>query len=295
MPITCSNCGNTKHLPGARNCAVCGALLPAPVVPSPHKAAVPAVPIPMLVTQAGRRYRLSATGETLIGSRGCAITLAEPGVLPQHARIFPSGGGFSVEDIGGGIKVNGQIISAAHALRPGDIIAVGVANLVYQGPLSSSGAVVSHVPAPPPGPAVARPAMVPAAPLPHPMKPAVPLKVWGKDPPVTEGDVTLVDGPHMVDKGNMGAKLVAAAALGIFTRGMLAFLPFMGRRETPAWFLRIKDAHTGQDVSVLMAGQPTSLPQLGDTIAVWGKVQEGNVFLERAYNYATNSEIRVKR
>ena len=306
MPVTCSNCGNTKHAPGARTCAVCGARLLSPVAvrpPAPVAARVgtPASAVPMLVTAAGRRYRLSNSGDTLIGSRGCAITLSDPGVSARHARVFPSGGGFAIEDVGGGIKANGKNIRASHPLQPGDTITVGQANLVYQGPAAAPAALQPQPP-PPPRPVVQPPkqAIVPrpvAPPVqrPRPQQAAVKLKVW-KQPPAAEGEIKLIDGPHMMDKGNIGGKMAAAAALGLLTGGRLAFLPFMGgRQQIPVWFLRIEDLHTGQSVSVLMGGQLTSLPQLGDVIAVWGRVKEGNVLMERGYSYATNSEIRLKK
>ena len=295
MPVTCSNCGNTNHPSGARNCRVCGAVLPAQGAQFPQKAAVPAASFPMLVTSQGRRYRLSDNVDTLIGNRGCAIILADPGVASRHARIFPSGGGFTIEDLGGGTRVNGRSINAPVALQPGDSVQFGQATLVYQGPPSTAGTPQPQPVAQPAKPVAAYPAVFPAMQPPQPQRPGVPLKVWGKNPPVTEGEVMLVDGPHMMDKGNMGARLAAGAALGLLTKGMLAFLPLMGQRAIPTWFLRVKDSHTGQDVSVLMAGQPSSLPQMGDVLAIWGKVKEGNVLLERAYSYATDSEIRVKR
>ena len=294
MPVTCSHCGNTNHAPGARTCAICGALLPAPVGLAIPKAVAPAIPFPMLVTPSGRRYRLSDTADTLIGSRGCAITLTDPGVSARHARVFPSGGGLAVEDLGGGTKVNGKQVKAPYPLQPGDTIVVGRASLVYQGPAASAHALQPQPTPSPPQPVVPGPRQV-IMPPPAPPKPAVPLKNWGKKPPATEGEVALIDGPHMMDKSNMGRKLAAATALGLLTGGALAFLPFMGRREISVWYLRVKDFHTGQNVSVLMGGRPSSLPQLGDVIAVWGKVQEGNVLMERGYSYATNSEIRLKR
>jgi hypothetical protein len=81
----------------------------------------------------------------------------------------------------------------------------------------------------------------------------------------------------------------------LMTRGALAFLPFMGRQETAVWFLRIKDAPTGNLVSVMLQGQPSTLPQLGDVIAVWGRSEEGNILMERGYSYTTDSEIRLKK
>ncbi len=86
---------------------------------------------PILVTATDRRYQLNATAETLIGSRGCAILLADAQVAPQHARITPSQGQFMLVDLGGGIRVNGQIIGGTVALKHGDVITVGQTELRF--------------------------------------------------------------------------------------------------------------------------------------------------------------------
>lgn len=251
---------------------------------------------PMLVTSSGRRYRFSGSAETLIGSRGCAITLTDPGVAARHARILPSGSGFAIEDLGGGTKVNGRHVRGTHPLQPGDTIAVGKVRLTYQGPASASvPPSAAPSPSPPPTPAP-RPPTTPVGPRPPtgPARPAVILKVWAQPLPDAEGEVTLVDGPHSMEKGNTGARFAAAAALGLLTKGALAFLPLMGRRDVPVWFLRVEDFHTRKNVSVIMRGQPTSLPQLGDIIAVWGRVEQGNILMKTGYSYATDSEIGLR-
>jgi hypothetical protein len=256
MPITCTNCGNTTHAPGARRCAICGAALPAPVAP--------AAPLPMLVTASGRRYRLSDAAETLIGSRGCAITLTEPGVSPRHARVFPSGSGFAVEDLGGGTQVNGQQIKAPCPLRPGDVITVGRASLVYQGSAAITGAGQPQPPLPPQQ-AITPPPVAPAV---QPQKQVAPLKNWGRKQPIVEGGLMQIDGPYAKPRG-YGQILM--------------------------WFLRVEDFHSGREVSVVMLGYPSSMPQLGDVVAIWGRVKKGTVQMKKGYNYSTDSEIRLKK
>lgn len=241
MPVTCSNCGNTSHAPGARNCAVCGTPLPAPIALPLKKAAQLAATFPMFVTPQGRRYRLSDTVDTLIGSRGCAITLTDPGISSRHARVFPSGGGFAIEDLAGGIKVNGKPIKAPYPLQPGDTIAVGPISLVYQGPRSAAGALQPQPAAPPPKPAAALPAVAPAIKPPRPQKAAIPLKTWRKDPPLTEGEVTLVDGPHMMDKGNMGGAVGCRRSPGPSHQRHACFPAFHG----PTWGTNMVPAHQG--------------------------------------------------
>jgi len=176
MAPTCHKCGNTKHIPGAQYCIVCGAALPAgpppaPAGPAPAPAGLPRAPTspsPMLVVSgSGRRYRMNPQSETLIGSRGCAIMLSDPRIAPQHARVSPSGGGFVIEDLGGGTQVNGLPIGGPIALKPNDAIGLGAVTLVYQGPTTFAGvapqppaAVQPHQPQPPaviPPQAVAQP------------------------------------------------------------------------------------------------------------------------------------------
>jgi len=276
MAIQCGKCGNTNHPPGAQICAVCGATLPAPIVRPTPKAVLPAASLPVLATLSGRRYRLNPNGETLIGSKGCAVTLSEPGVSAQHARVVPSGNGFAVEDLGGGTKVNGKQIRVPHSLQPGDIVEVGKTSLVYQGPTTAR-----DEPQPQPSPAAVR-VLGPA------ITPALPWKDWGRRPPMTEGEVTWIDGPYQVEKGKAeGYKIRSVLDVLLIPRGQ--------RGTVPVRFLRITDFHTGQDVSVVMGGHPKSPPRLGDIIAVWGRRKEGYVIMKMGYNYTTDSKIRLKR
>lgn len=297
MPMTCQNCGNTNHVPGTRVCSVCGAALVQPVAVATPPMVAPSQPA-MLVTSSGRRYRLHPNSETLIGSRGCAITLTEPGVAPQHARIQAAATGFVLEVLASNITVNGRPVQSSYGLQPGDSIQIGSATLVYQGPAS----IATAPPAAASRPQPISPVPAPVVPLPPPLlvptpaaSPAVRLKSWSGKQPATEGEVVWLDGPHMMSKGNMAGKLATAAVLGLFLGGRLAFLPFMGKQEIPVWFMRIKDFKHGRQVSVILGGQPSALPQLGDIIAVWGNEKDGNIILDRAYNYATDSDIKVKR
>jgi hypothetical protein len=254
---------------------------------------------PMLTDTHGRRYALNATAAAVIGSRGCAILLSDPGVPAQAARLIPSGGGFLLEDISGTVQINGRGVSTPTALQAGDQVKIGAAILTYQGPATVSGspksppavvtakpvkAAVVSAPSPPPPPP-------PLAPLSNP--PGLALRNWGKDAPLVEGYVELVDGPHRVEKGNLGAKVATSLALSIISSS-LAMIPFWTKQDVNVWFLRVKDQVRGNLVSVLMQGQPGSLPQLGDFIAVWGVVKDGNVLMKRGYSYTTNSDIRLK-
>lgn len=162
MASICNRCGNTSNLPGTRNCSVCGAPLPAGAAPTQA----------MLVTSGGRRYRLSSSGETLIGSRGCAILLSDPSVAPKHARISPTGSGFIVEDLGGGTQLNAAPVAGPTPLQNGDTVSVGAVHLQYQGP----GAIAAKAQPPPVVIPQQKPVLPPTPPKPlqAPVKPVVP-------------------------------------------------------------------------------------------------------------------------
>jgi hypothetical protein len=137
--------------------------------------------------------------------------------------------------------------------------------------------------------------VLPPPPLIKTPPPPYALKNWAPPLPAVEGSVDLVDGPHRVEKGNIAGKFVAAAFLGVATKGMLSFLPFMGKQDTDVRFLRIKDRVTGRLLNVVMRGEPSGMIQMGDFVAIWGKVDSGNVLMEFGYNYVTDSDIRLRR
>lgn len=156
MSPICRICGNASHAPGATSCAICRAPLPKTSGYRARGAVAPSG-APALVTPGGRKYRLSTTSPTLIGSRGCAVTLSEPGVAPRHAQILPMGRGYGVEDLGGGTRVKGVPVTGRTPLQSGDAITVGAVDLVYQGPSCAKPSAPSR-PVPPsrPSPAPAR-------------------------------------------------------------------------------------------------------------------------------------------
>lgn len=72
-------------------------------------------------------------GETLIGrSLDCQVTIEDPLVSRQHARIIVSGDQASVEDLGSrnGVKVNGLTVRGMTALKDGDRLRIGTQDLV---------------------------------------------------------------------------------------------------------------------------------------------------------------------
>jgi hypothetical protein len=88
------------------------------------------------------RYRLRfllqefdlAKGATLIGrSAECHVTIEDPLVSRQHARIVIGGDDAVVEDLGSrnGVKVNGQAIKGTARLKDGDRLRIGTQELVF--------------------------------------------------------------------------------------------------------------------------------------------------------------------
>lgn len=295
MSVTCSSCGKSGLSSHQTTCPVCGNGLPGAVVQSaPKRGGLPAVNTTAeLTSSTGRRYRVSTSAPTLIGSRGCGITLADPNLPARAAKLVPFGGGYAFEDLGAAASVNGRLVSGSHSLQSGDVIRIGATELVYRGP-SASPAVISGNPK---GGASSGFPVVYS--LPKPAASTLPagivLKQWGGRPPIAEGSVELVNGPYRMDKGGLATKLAASAVLGLLSRGYLSMIPFMGKQEVDVWFLRVKDFATRKLVSVVLSGEPSALPQLGDFVAVWGLVKNGNIVMEMGYSYTTDSEIRIRR
>lgn len=75
-------------------------------------------------------------GDTLIGrSTSCQVTLDDPLVSREHAKIRIAGQGASIEDLGSrnGVKVKGQLITGSTSLTSGDRIRIGTQELVFLG------------------------------------------------------------------------------------------------------------------------------------------------------------------
>jgi uncharacterized membrane protein YgcG len=73
-------------------------------------------------------------GTTVIGrSLDCNLTIEDPLVSRQHARIFVDDEGGTVEDMGSrnGVRVNGHAIRGSTALRDGDRVRIGTQDFVF--------------------------------------------------------------------------------------------------------------------------------------------------------------------
>jgi pSer/pThr/pTyr-binding forkhead associated (FHA) protein len=84
----------------------------------------------------GERTELLGSAGGVIGrSRDCDITVDDANVSRRHAEVRPSGGSWTVRDLGStnGVKVNGQRVDPARAqsLRPGDVLELGTSRLVF--------------------------------------------------------------------------------------------------------------------------------------------------------------------
>ncbi|HMQ35131.1 MAG TPA: FHA domain-containing protein, partial [Chloroflexaceae bacterium] len=84
--------------------------------------------------QVAHSYRLDPNDPQItIGRAGCDVVLDNPQVSRFHAQIDQAAGGATLRDAGStnGTFVNGQRVSGAHQLRPGDVIQIGAFKLVY--------------------------------------------------------------------------------------------------------------------------------------------------------------------
>ncbi len=73
-------------------------------------------------------------GETLIGrSPDCHITIEDPLISRQHARIVVTATEATLEDLGSrnGSKVNGRSVNGAHTLTDGDRVRFGAQEMVF--------------------------------------------------------------------------------------------------------------------------------------------------------------------
>jgi hypothetical protein len=82
----------------------------------------------------GRTEQIGAQGAVLGRSRDADVVLEDPNVSRRHAEVRPSGGSWTVRDLGStnGVKVNGRRIQGPQSLRPGDTIELGTARVTFE-------------------------------------------------------------------------------------------------------------------------------------------------------------------
>jgi Protein of unknown function (DUF3662)/FHA domain len=83
----------------------------------------------------GRTALLGSSGAVLGRSRECDVVLDDANVSRKHAEVRPSGGSWTVRDLGStnGVKVNGRRIdpSRPQSLKRGDAIELGTSRVVF--------------------------------------------------------------------------------------------------------------------------------------------------------------------
>ena len=82
----------------------------------------------------GRTELLGSAGAVLGRSREADIVLDDANVSRKHAEVRPSGGSWTVRDMGStnGVKVNGRRIDGAQSLKPGDVIELGTSHATFE-------------------------------------------------------------------------------------------------------------------------------------------------------------------
>lgn len=82
----------------------------------------------------GRAIVLGSGGVVIGRSRECDVVVEDENVSRRHCEVRPSGGSWTVRDLGStnGVKVNGRRIDGAQSLKPGDRIELGVSTLTFE-------------------------------------------------------------------------------------------------------------------------------------------------------------------
>jgi Protein of unknown function (DUF3662)/FHA domain len=84
----------------------------------------------------GRMHAVGDGGAVLGRSRDCDVLLEDPNVSRHHAEIRPSGGSWTVRDLGStnGVKVNGRRLdpSRPQSLKPGDELLIGTTRVTFE-------------------------------------------------------------------------------------------------------------------------------------------------------------------
>jgi hypothetical protein len=83
----------------------------------------------------GRTEVLASEGAVLGRSREADIVVDDPNVSRRHAELRPSGGSWTVRDLGStnGVKVNGRRLdpSRPQSLKRGDVIELGTSRVTF--------------------------------------------------------------------------------------------------------------------------------------------------------------------
>ncbi len=313
MQQPCPHCGAYVRA-GSRFCGTCGRAIPAPTV-MPTAAAPPAYAGPSMMSSGayllaadGRRYHLSGQVTRIGRGSQCAVQIPDDSVSGVHAEIEARRDGYLLRDLGSrnGTFVNNIQVRGQTPLNSGDQVVLGNAVFTFQSGvpaqhgLSPARPMAPAWPAPPPAPAPAPPASPQWGPQPIPQHVPAAAPDWGKRPPQLEGRVVHTDGPHQ-EKLSMLGPMAATGCMALLFTGCLAplaplaFLPMFGRREMTVYHLRIEESQSGAHRAVLLRGDPMSQISQGDTVAFWGRWDQGTLFTQKAYNYNTGAYVKVKK
>ncbi len=300
----CPSCGRLQPSAGALLCVYCAKKLPA--APglgqlSPTR--------PILLGPQGRRYLLNQTGETLLGSRGCAVTISDPSVMPQHARILLAQAQAILEDLGGATRVNNILIGGPTVLRDGDTITLGSIDLTYRvgGGSASAAAAPSgttpHSGNPTASNVVQRPQV---SSLQSSSGSALPksssftaLSTSGSQ---LRGYITHMDGPYPeAPDASLGGCVLKVLGVLLMVplllwRPLLGSLMFFRRqpKQLPARYLRVRD-QAGQEHVVKVKGEiARGMVAQGDELSFWGRWDNGTLVMSRAFNHGTNSAVLLR-
>ena len=82
----------------------------------------------------GKTELLGSSGAVLGRSREADIVVDDANVSRKHAEIRPSGGSWTVRDLGStnGVKVNGRRVEGPQSLKPGDVIELGTSQATFE-------------------------------------------------------------------------------------------------------------------------------------------------------------------
>lgn len=129
------------------------------------------------------------------------------------------------------------------------------------------------------------------------------LKVKG-GPPLLEGIVEVLDGPHAAQtQPSVWRQILTAWGLGKISPWMAGGGYLMGRKDFHVWTCRLRlappyqAANNNSPAAVVYVAnkQPQVGFQQGDTIAIWGGMnRDHNLIAERVYVYDTNSWVSLK-
>ena len=311
MNVTCPRCG-AVNVAGSSQCNVCGNKLPSQSLP---QTASPTSLMPAgatryvspanasLVLPDGSMMPLSMV--TVIGRDVQSCTIAFPNddrLSRMHARLEERNGQWVATDMDStnGTWVNGARITAPTMLRHGDFLGVGNATFVVS--VAGAGASTMMTPPPPlPQAIIPAPPVMPMMPPQQwgalsPQQPMIHWRTW-THPPSVEGFVRYVSERYSMNKDDLLARGLTAAALALIISPALAFLPFIHGNDISARDLRIEDRNAPRRlINVQVLGDMIGGIAQGDAVAVWGQVQqESLILMHSAYNYTTSAEIKIRK